>query len=172
MGFGFERSLELLKGISNFVVMRGAYFLIVTILTGFFSSCGVGTVVEAELSEPEKNLLAAINNYRLSQGKQVLRADASLMILAREDALRRVSVGEDYVDNLRKTGYERMLTLVGQGQAGEQFGMRLMGNWQRHPIQRKWLGGSYARVGVGTAVGPSGERTGVLLLGGFSGDGI
>lgn len=138
----------------------------------FLTSCTSTTVPLSELSKPELNLLLAVNAHRSSLGQKALVPTVNLTALARRDAVRRVTSGEQYVDNRQATGYERMLTLSGRARAGDQFGDSLMAVWQRQPLQREWLNGSYSGVGVGTATGASGVQTAVLLLGGFSGAGI
>lgn len=132
-------------------------------------SCGSAVVPDAELSPEERSLLSAINDYRKSEGEKPLQASVGLTELAREDAQRRATQGAGYVDNRSKTGYERMLTLAGKARGGEQFGSTLVGFWQKSPIQKQWLEGSYSGVGVGSATGTTGMKTGVVLLGGFSG---
>ena len=144
-------------------------FLLVSL---FVASCGSSQVPPAQLSPSEKNLLSALNDYRASQGKSELKPLTDLTKLARGDAARRVTSGGDYVDLRHETGYERMLTLAGKAGGGETFGSRLMEIWQKNPIQRTWLEGSHMGVGVGTASGATGLQTGVVLLGGFSGEGI
>ena len=146
--------------------------VVLPIVVIMLSSCGKSSIPKSQLSGPEQNLLAALNDYRVSQGKSVLEPAESLTSLAREDAARRTLNKEGYIDNRRRTGYERMLSLAGKAAEGEDFGSKLMSLWQRQPVQKVWLGGSYAGVGIGTAVSPSGLQTGVLLLGGFSEDGL
>ena len=62
-----------------------------------------------------------------------LQASVSLTEIAREDAKRRASEGSGYVDNRKKTGYERMLTLSGRAKAGDAFGPTLLSYWDKSP---------------------------------------
>ncbi len=136
----------------------------------FLISCGTRTLPLASLSESEQNLLTSINRYRAQEGKKALAPSAHLTEIARQDASRRLTADIGHVDHRQKTGYERMLTLSGRARSGESFGSQLMEFWQQQPLQRQWLQGSYSGVGVGTALSPTGLQTGVLLLGGFSGE--
>lgn len=154
------------------IPMKVAGFLSLGVVLLLLTSCGTKSIPLAKLSEPEQGLLRAINNDRVSKGKVVLKPSSKLTEIARKDAARRVGSGGGYVDHRQDTGYERMLTLAGRAKSGPEFGERLMGVWQGNPIQRAWLQGDYAGVGVGTAIGVNGLQTGVLLLGGFAGSGI
>ncbi|MFC0018751.1 CAP domain-containing protein [Roseibacillus persicicus] len=138
-------------------------------LAFLLTSCGTKTVPVARLGASEQSLLTAINQYRKELGKSALEPSADLTDLAHKDALRRVTTGGGYVDHRQETGYERMLTLAGKVQGGEDYGSRLLEHWKKNPVQRAWLEGNYAGVGVGTAAATSGAETGVVLLGGFSG---
>jgi len=138
----------------------------------FLISCSTPVLPETSLSVEERGLLTAINQSRQEQGKAPFEASESLTKLARQDAQRRAGVGQGYVNQREKTGYERMLTLSGKARQGEGFGEDLMHLWQQNPIQRRWLGDDYAGVGVGTATGANGLETGVVLLGGFSARGL
>ena len=102
--------------------MKSLTVLLASISIAVLSSCGSGTVPQAKLSASEQSLLTSINSFRASQGKKALQASASLTQIAREDAVRRATTGQGYVDIRKKTGYERMLTLSGKAVAGDQFG--------------------------------------------------
>jgi hypothetical protein len=131
------------------------------------SSCADKPVSTSSLSPMEKGLLNALNAHRAGMGKTQLEPTESLTTLARADAARRAGTGDGYQKNRDRTGYERMLTLAGKAAPGETFGYTLLGYWLDNPVQKKWLEGSYANVGVGTATGKEGLENGVLLLGGF-----
>ena len=143
---------------------------------GFFllvlTSCGSRALPLSELSKPERELLRSVNKSRIASGKKALLPSITLTELARQEARQRVSATGGGLDPRQKTGYERMLTLAGTAAAGPSFEESLMSVWQKNPIQRSWLAGDYQGVGVGTAIGANGTQAGVLLLGGFSGDGI
>ena len=143
---------------------------------GFFllvlTSCGSRNLPLSALSKPERELLRAVNRSRIIDGKKALFPSVNLTEMARQDARRRVSATGGDIDHRQKTGYERMLTLAGKAAVGPGFEESLMSVWQRNPIQRSWLAGDYAGVGVGTASGANGMQAGVLLLGGFAEDGI
>ena len=154
------------------MVVRTAAFFFFSALFVFLTSCSKSRSIPISLSEDEQNLIASVNAYRVMQGKPALKSDGGLVNLAREDAARRVATGGGYVDNRQKTGFERMLTLAGKARPGAEFGEKLMDSWQSNELQKSWLNGNYAGVGVGVVEGDSGMQTGVLLLGGFSDGGI
>lgn len=164
--------MSFLSEFLNSLFMKNVAGLFALFFVVALSSCSTQTFVDNELSASEQNLLSAINGYRASLGKEALQPSSTLIENARNEANRRISRQEGYVDIREKTGYERMLTLAGTARAGEGFAEQLMQVWQKNPIQREWLKGSYSGVGVGTATAESGLQAGVLLLGGFSADGI
>ena len=126
----------------------------------------------SELSSSEKNLLTALNQFRAEEGKAELLPVRNLTELARKDAQRRVREGGGYVKLREKTGYERMLTLGGRAYVDGNEGEQLLKFWKGNPVQAQWLRGSYAAVGVGTAQESGKVLRGVVLLGGYSADGI
>lgn len=143
-----------------------ASLLLLTFTIGL-SSCSDTVVPVATLSSSEQDLLEAINAHRSSVGRKPLTTTKTLTELAREDANRRANIKDDYLDNRSRTGFERMLTMAGKAKSGSKFGDTLLELWLAVPLQKQWLEGSYANIGVGTAREEGGREIGVLLLGGF-----
>ena len=152
--------------------MKGVALWSLGFLWLFLTSCGSRSQPLNELSKPERELLRAVNRSRIENGEKALLPSVSLTELARQDARQRVSASGGDHDHRQRTGYERMLTLAGKAKAGPGFADSLIHVWEGNPIQRAWLAGDYAGVGVGTAIGANGVQAGVLLLGAFGGDGI
>ncbi|MEM9079804.1 MAG: CAP domain-containing protein [Verrucomicrobiota bacterium] len=146
--------------------MKNPLLLLLPALALLCTSCSTPMDV-TQFSPAEKSLFDAINSLRASNGKAPLNPSSKLTKIARQDAARRGSGDESFVDHVAQSGFLSLATVAGKARTGPSHTGTLINHWKNNATDNQRLTGNFTDIGIGTALFRDGLEYAVILIGSY-----